>query len=106
MDTIDTVYDFRGNYLHFDGRSGQYYFHSDSNLYIFNSIISYGIEYGYSYHFERVGGSKWKEWLFVFVLFENVVFSQSVNYIYNSKGDKVYFHTTHTLNLQNLVAGR
>ena len=58
LDTIDTVYDFRGNYLHFDGRSGQYYFHSDSNLYIFNSIISYVIEYGYSYHFERVGGSK------------------------------------------------
>ena len=44
--------------------------------------------------------------LLIFVLFENVVFSQSVNYIYNSKGDKVYFHTTHTLNLQNLVAGR
>ena len=60
MDTIDTVYDFRGNYLHFDGRSGQYYFHSDSNLYIFNSILDAGtgIEYGYSYHFERLGGIK------------------------------------------------
>ena len=30
--------------------------------------------------------------LLVFVLFGNVVFSQSVNYIYNSKGEKVYFH--------------
>ena len=58
FDNLNTVYDFRGNYLHFDGRSGQYYFHSDSNLYIFNSIISYVIEYGYSYHFERLGGSK------------------------------------------------
>ena len=41
-----------------------------------------------------------------FVLFGTILYSQTVNYIYNSKGDKVYFHTTHTLNLQNLVAGR
>ena len=43
---------------------------------------------------------------FVFILFGTILYSQSVNYIYNSKGDKVYFHTTHTLNLQNLVAGQ
>ena len=62
FDNLNTVYDFRGNYLYFDGRSSQYYFHfhSDSNLYIFNSILDAGtgIEYGYSYHFERLGGIK------------------------------------------------
>ena len=61
FDNLNTVYDFRGNYLYFDGRSSQYYFHfhSDSNLYIFNSILDAGgIEYGYSYHFERAGGVK------------------------------------------------
>ena len=61
FDNLNTVYDFRGNYLYFDGISSQYYFHfhSDSNLYIFNSILdAAGIEYGYSYHFERLGGIK------------------------------------------------
>ena len=62
FDNLNTVYDFRGNYLYFDGRSSQSYFHfhSDSNLYIFNSILDAGtgIEYGYSYHFERLGGIK------------------------------------------------
>ena len=60
FDNLNTVYDFRGNYLYFDGRSSQYYFHfhSDRNLYIFNSILDAGIEYGYSYHFERLGGVK------------------------------------------------
>ena len=29
---------------------------------------------------------------FVFILFGTILYSQTVNYIYNSKGDKVYFH--------------
>ena len=61
FDNLNTVYDFRGNYLYFDGISSQYYFHfhSDSNLYILNYIVDHlGIATGYPYNFERVGGSK------------------------------------------------
>ena len=29
-----------------------------------------------------------------FVLFETILYSQTVNYIYNSKGDKIYFNRT------------
>jgi hypothetical protein len=62
FDNLNTVYDFRGNYLYFDGRSSQYYFHfhSDSNLYILNYTIDHrtGNATGWPYNFERVGGSK------------------------------------------------
>jgi hypothetical protein len=30
---------------------------------------------------------------FVFILFGTILYSQTVNYIYNSKGDKIYFQT-------------
>jgi hypothetical protein len=43
--------------------------------------------------------------LVLLVLFHSISIGQDI-YIYNKNGDKVYFHTTHTLNLQNLVAGR
>ena len=32
--------------------------------------------------------------LLAFVLFGTILYSQTVNYIYNSKGDKIYFNRT------------
>ena len=62
FDNLNTVYDFRGNYLYFDGISSQYYFHfhSDSNLYILSYIIDYstGHAEGCPYNFERMRGIK------------------------------------------------
>lgn len=62
FDNLNTVYDFRGNYLYFDGISSQYYFHfhSDSNLYILSYIIDYstGHTEGCPYNFERMRGIK------------------------------------------------
>ena len=62
FDSLNTTYDFNGNYLYFDGvGNGRYYFDfpSDSNLYIFNYIVdATGIVDGCSYNFERVGEVK------------------------------------------------
>ncbi len=63
FDSLNTTYDFKGNYLYFDGVGGgsQYYFHfhSDSNLYILNYIVDHlGIATGWPYNFERIGGVK------------------------------------------------
>ena len=61
FDSLNTTYDFKGNYLYFDGGSGQYYFHfhSDSNLYILNyTIDNVGNATGWPYNFERIGGVK------------------------------------------------
>jgi len=62
FDSLNTIYDFRANYLYFDGvNRGRYYFDfpSDSNLYVFNYIVdATGIVDGCSYNFERAGGVK------------------------------------------------
>ena len=64
FDSLNTTYDFKGNYLYFDGSGGgsQYYFHfhSDNNLYILNYMIDYatGGATGYPYNFERTEESK------------------------------------------------